>query len=110
MDEKYFVYYDDTDFCYRAKKQGINLFYNGNVKMYHKVSSLTGKCSDFTIYHMTRNRIYYFRKNILNLWNISYLLMCQFRYLSLLLMGQDSWSVFRLRQKAFVDGLKMSIS
>ena len=42
MDEKYFVYFDDTDFLYRVFKDGRHkLYFFSDVKFYHKVGSLT---------------------------------------------------------------------
>jgi GT2 family glycosyltransferase len=64
MDEKYFVYFDDTDFMYRAKRHGYKIRYQPDITVLHKVSSLTGGSeSPFSIYYSNRNRIYYIRKN-----------------------------------------------
>lgn len=58
MDEKYFVYCDDTDFCIRAKLAGIPLTYDPDMSLWHKVSSICGLNSPFSIQMSTRNRIY----------------------------------------------------
>lgn len=64
MDEKYFVYYDDTDFLYRAHKKGFRIKYLPQLTVLHKVSSSTGgNDSPFSIYYANRNRIYFIRKN-----------------------------------------------
>jgi len=64
MDEKYFVYYDDTDFIYRVIKAGHKIFYMPDLVVLHKVSSLTGgEESLFSIYYSNRNRLYFIRKN-----------------------------------------------
>ena len=72
MDEKYFVYFDDTDFSYRVWKDGRHkLFYYPNVKFYHKVGSLTKSFNkeekkifrgDFFIKQNTKNHIYFLKK------------------------------------------------
>jgi len=61
MDEKYFVYYDDTDFIYRATQlHGKKLFYIAKSVIEHKVSSCTqGKYSPFTLRYGSRNHIYF---------------------------------------------------
>jgi GT2 family glycosyltransferase len=65
MDEKYFVYYDDTDFLFRAQKNGYKIWFEPTLKLFHKVSSSTGGAlSPFSIYYSTRNRIYFIRKNL----------------------------------------------
>ncbi len=63
MDEKYFAYYDDTDFVYRAIKEGYKLYYEPSVTVLHKVSSSTGSDSTFYVYYSNRNKLYFIRKN-----------------------------------------------
>jgi GT2 family glycosyltransferase len=109
MDEKYFVYYDDTDFCFRAMKCGKTMFYDPEIKLYHKANSLTGAESPFTIYHLSRNRIYYIRKNLSLVQKMFGIAFCQLRYLKGLIGREDNFTIFLLRQKAFRHGLKMSI-
>ena len=42
MDEKYFVYFDDTDFLFRVKKEGVHkIYYDSQITLFHKVGSLT---------------------------------------------------------------------
>ncbi|MEO7212695.1 glycosyltransferase family 2 protein [Mucilaginibacter sp.] len=64
MDEKYFVYYDDTDFVVRLIKAGYKIFYMPTLEVFHKVSSSTGGGESlFSIYYLNRNRVYFIRKN-----------------------------------------------
>lgn len=65
MDEKYFAYYDDTDFVFRALKAGYKMYYEPALTVLHKVSSSTGGGnSTFYIYYSNRNKIYFSRKNL----------------------------------------------
>jgi GT2 family glycosyltransferase len=64
MDEKYFVYVEDTDFILRAIKAGFRIVYYPKHHLYHKVGISTGGLlSDFYLYYNTRNRIYFARKH-----------------------------------------------
>ena len=64
MDEKYFVYYDDTDFVLRARRSGFKILYWPAGVVLHKVSSSTGgNLSPFTTRFANRNRLYFIRKN-----------------------------------------------
>lgn len=63
MDEKYFAYYDDTDFVFRAIQAGIKMYYDPAVYVLHKVSSSAGTNSAFYVYYSNRNKIYFIRKN-----------------------------------------------
>jgi GT2 family glycosyltransferase len=64
MDSRYFVYSDDADFLYRCLKHGLDLWYVPDAKLWHKVNSLTGNTSDFTVHYCTRNRMFFMRKNL----------------------------------------------
>ncbi|MEK7617397.1 MAG: glycosyltransferase family 2 protein [Patescibacteria group bacterium] len=57
FDEKYFLYFEDSDFTKRAKEAGFKTFYNGKTSIYHKVSQSTGIGSSLTDYYHTRNRL-----------------------------------------------------
>ena len=72
MDERYFVYYDDTDFIYRAVQKGFKVFYMPSLEVLHKVSNSTGGGESlFSIYYATRNRIYFLRKNFKGIQKIN---------------------------------------
>lgn len=64
MDERYFVYFDDTDFVFRARESGYKLLYFPEATVEHKVSYSTGGDeSPFSVYYMNRNRIIFIKKN-----------------------------------------------
>lgn len=63
MDEKVFMYYDDTDFCVRLIDNGIKILYVPEAEMWHKVSSsVGGQNSKVQVYYMTRNGLYFRKK------------------------------------------------
>lgn len=65
MDEKYFVYYDDSDFVWRMNNAGIRLLYVPTSRVAHKVSVSTGGIeSPFGLFYTSRNRVYFSRKNL----------------------------------------------
>src|SRR6218665_1909533 len=65
MDEKYFVYYDDTDFVYRALKKGFKILYLPEFVIQHRVAYSTGGGESlFSIYYWNRNRMYFILKNL----------------------------------------------
>ncbi|MDO8570111.1 MAG: glycosyltransferase family 2 protein [Candidatus Daviesbacteria bacterium] len=57
FDEKLFAYFEDNDFLQRVKSAGFQLFYNGKVFIYHKVSQTAEIGSEFADYFVTRNRL-----------------------------------------------------
>jgi GT2 family glycosyltransferase len=110
MDEKYFIYWDDTDFCLRAMRQHISIWYTHTISMRHKVGSLTGgNASPFTVRMIARNKVYYMRKNfglLVCMWTFSSYLAIA---LGRLLMGRNSWSKSKIMMLAFLEGFRMQI-
>lgn len=41
-DEGYFLYYEDADYCLRAKREKINLYYDPSIVIWHKNAQSTG--------------------------------------------------------------------
>jgi len=64
MDERYFIYYDDTDFMLRATRSGYLLYLLPAAKLWHKVSSLIGAGSQFRTRYVHRNHALYLHKSV----------------------------------------------
>jgi GT2 family glycosyltransferase len=41
-DERYFLYFEDADYCFRAKNKGFKLYYNPKIVIWHKNAKSTG--------------------------------------------------------------------
>lgn len=61
MDERYFIYYDDTDWSLRTKRLGYLCAYTPKSQIYHKVSSSLKAGSASMDYYYARNRLLFFR-------------------------------------------------
>lgn len=56
--EKYFLYYEDADFCIRANKKGVKLYYDFSLVIWHKVSQSTGGSGSSTHQkYQSKNRV-----------------------------------------------------
>ncbi len=63
LDPKFFLYYEDSDFCLRAREAGYCVVYQPNAVLYHKVSNSTELDSPVYIYFNLRNKILFLRKH-----------------------------------------------
>jgi GT2 family glycosyltransferase len=64
MDEDFFVYQEETDYCYRVRKAGYHLLLVPQAKVWHKVSlSSGGSESASEHYWMAKNGILFYRKH-----------------------------------------------
>lgn len=111
MDPRYFVYFDDTDFCFRARQRRQKLYYTPSTRLFHKVASLTGGgTSPFHLLYTTRNHVYYLAKNFGWLHCAYYLPLYQLLIAVKLLTGRLSISGFRVSQSGFWQGIRMALS
>ncbi|WKV08009.1 glycosyltransferase family 2 protein [Thermoanaerobacterium sp. CMT5567-10] len=111
LDEDYFIYWDDTDLCMRAKNNGYKVYYFPATKIVHKVSKSTGlkKRSNFAIYYMMRNRVLFVKKNaptILRKFVNIYIYLWFLRYvLPKLRKGKKGINEIKITYKAIIDGI-----
>jgi len=61
LDPDYFLYYEDADWCLRAKKKGYKVFYVPKSKIWHKISD--EKRSVASYYYGNRNSFLFVKKN-----------------------------------------------
>ena len=58
LDEKYFLYYEDSDFSIRAKKAGFKIIFAPQATLWHKnAASAHGSGSSLQDYYITRSRL-----------------------------------------------------
>lgn len=63
INEEYFMYYEDTDYCIKVLDGGYKIIYNPRAEIYHRISrSGGGADSPFFIKYNTRNRIIFMNK------------------------------------------------
>ncbi len=57
LEEDYFMYCEDTDYCFRINKSNQKILYCPKSVIYHKIGASSGKGSDFSTYYIARNTI-----------------------------------------------------
>src|SRR5262249_13176810 len=104
MDERYFVYHDDSDFMLRALKAGLKTYLLPDSRLLHKVSSLSGAGSDFQIRFGTRNRALMLVKFCGRILSFPYIVAYRFLYLMRFLLQRDDYRILKLKQDAWTEG------
>lgn len=107
LDDKYFLYMEETDWCYRAKKK-YSLVGCSNSKIWHKIySSSGGKVNNALVYYWTRNIILFYKKHHKYYLPV-FLIFFSFRLIIQLinntLIGHKS--TYRGTVYGFIDGIK----
>lgn len=64
FDERFFCYGEDVDLGFRLRLAGRKIMQLQNAVVLHEGSGVTGRFSEFTVYHGNRNRIWLTHKNM----------------------------------------------
>jgi len=65
FDSRFFMYWEEVDWCTRAQRAGYGLLFVPQAKMWHKISPADQSYSPRILYYMTRNRLLFLHKNLL---------------------------------------------
>jgi hypothetical protein len=105
LDPSYFFYWEETDFCYRAKRNGYRIVFVPTAKVWHKISSSISIDNPIRTYYLTRNKFIFIKKNATGLIRILFLY-----YFFFWDMWQTMWVSFLKRRRSgelvcFVKGV-----
>ena len=64
MQEDYFLYYEELDWCARMRQAGWQIAIEPRAKVYHKESLTTGQMGPLKTYYLNRNRIQFMRRHV----------------------------------------------
>ena len=63
FDTRFFVYYEDADFAFRAVKHKYLCFYNADIKITHVGRGTTASISDISLFYNLRSRVQFVNKH-----------------------------------------------
>lgn len=108
LDPDYFLYYEDTEWCFRAGKSGYTSVYVPLARIWHKISSTGTRAKG--VYYLTRNRLWFIKENATKFQFLSFLvffiLYFIFHSLRHLIYYHDTGRLLCF-YKGVIDGFKM---
>lgn len=63
LPEAYFMYFEETEWCFRARKNGIKVVCDTGAVVWHKESAAIGDDSFLKQYYINRNRVLFIKRN-----------------------------------------------
>lgn len=108
MDETYFVYFDDTDFCWRLKEAGYRIRLVDEGVLLHKVGSSTGGVdSPFSVKYTSRNRVFFLKKHKGSAFALAFALIFVAFYFYKYVIKARIPDLFRLSLRGIYSGFFM---
>lgn len=74
MPENFFLYYEELDWCEQIRRAGYQIWYEPASFILHKESISTGKASPLKTFYLTRNRLFFMRRNYFG-WKLAAFLL-----------------------------------
>ncbi len=63
LDERYFMYWEETDWCVRIRRAGFDVRFEPAARLRHKATIRSEDLTPTALYYMTRNRMLFLGKN-----------------------------------------------
>lgn len=63
FDERFFIYFEDIDLCYRMRKAGWNLVHVPGIRVFHEGGATTSPRAAASRFEYRRSQLYYYRKH-----------------------------------------------
>jgi GT2 family glycosyltransferase len=104
FDEKFFAYFEETDFCHRVWLAGYSIKYAPESVIYHLIGGTSNKMPNaFIQFHSFKNRINSYLKNLgkTELWKIlpTHIILCELAAIGFIFRGR--FDLFLAINKAF---------
>ena len=110
FDSGFFCYWEETDYCFRARKAGIKSIYVPKARIWHKVSQSANKIDGFFLYYITRNRFWFTKRNAsprqYSSFVIYFFTVELWKSLLTLIAGRSSAQILKSYLRGVLDGIK----
>ena len=70
LDERFFLYYEETEWCIRAASAGFKIVHVPRAKIWHKIRPQQQNIVPYVVYYTGRNRLLFLRESGLPLWRV----------------------------------------
>jgi hypothetical protein len=71
LDEKFFAYGEDVEWCYRGKQAGLDVLFIPQAVVWHPDTRARDEASARVMYYISRNHLLFLRKHRLGMGNVT---------------------------------------
>jgi GT2 family glycosyltransferase len=106
LDERFFVYYEEAEWCVRATRAGYEIVHVPLARMWHKISPSTQADSPFVHYYMTRNRLLFLKATGAGLRAWLHTLIAEYLRTLVSWGTRSRWRYKRVQRKAMLRAIE----
>jgi GT2 family glycosyltransferase len=113
MPECYFLYYEELDWSVRLHEAGYTIWFEPKGRIFHKESAATGRLSPLKQYYLTRNRLFFVKRNLKGVsafLAIVYQIFISLTKNCLRTLIDRRFDMFKATIKGVVHGIKMLLN
>lgn len=103
LNEDFFLYEEDTEFCYRITEAGFDIVYVPDSVIYHKVSASTGQGSPMSQYYSVRNKYYLIKMHFKGINKVIAYLYCTMQFLFRCIKKEQRFKYYKSGFRAFMQ-------
>ena len=103
--EMYFLFFEETEFCLKAKRKGYKLICLKESKVYHKRSATISKYKGLSYYYLNKNRIVFMRRNASLLQRLVFYIYLLAESIGRILFRREAIALLQI----YYEGLKADI-
>lgn len=102
MNEDFFLYEEDAEFCYRITEAGFEIIYVPDSIIYHKVSASTGQGSPLSQFYTVRNKYYLIHLHFKGINKFTSYLYCTIQFLFRCVKKEQNFKYYKSGFRAFM--------
>lgn len=104
--ENYFLFYEETEFCLKAKEKGYKIVCASDSIVYHKGSATISKFAGLSYYFLNKNRVVFMRRNSNLMEKVIFVPYLIIETIGRILIRREPFKLF----KYYIDGFKSDVN
>lgn len=105
LDERFFAYYEETEWCVRARRAGFRIVHVPRAKVWHKIPLDARDSSPSVQYYMTRNRLLFLKATSAGLRAWLHTLVAEYLRILISWSVRPKWRCRRAQRKAMLQAI-----
>jgi len=105
LDSRFFMYYEETEWCVRAARAGYKILYVPQAHVWHKIKPVRQAASPRVHYYVTRNRLLFLRSTRAGVWAWIHTLLAEYLRTLVSWTVRPRWRGQSAQRRAMIEAI-----